>query len=438
MRNPDLFNKSLQGDLTASNNKPRHGGQVSLRKFPYPFRAALTICSDIDHTTTLDRFLNIQNYLNKQTKTCLGIGIGLEIGNSFFPYTPDDSFSFFSSRREDQEVILTLIKAGFIDCIHSYGDGITNRGDVIRALEAFESAGANLDVWIDHSRAPSNFGKDTTQGEGDILNSPIYHADVTLKYGIKFIWKGRGSSIIGHGVPFSFQSFIRIFDKNYPVYTGVNIAKEITKTILAYAGNKRFAIHRGNSLLRVTHLKDGQRVYEFQRCNNYWQGLSYGHDSVGLAYIIRPIALSDLTASEGTMIIYTHLGVGSLFPPYIAKETQYALRCLANAYHTGDIYITTTSRLLNYSINRSHLKWSFESLGNNSVCIVINGVEDPIFGLRKLTKEEAQGITFYVPDRQNARIFLAGEELSFVERNPTDHTGRESVSIPRNFLSYPL
>jgi hypothetical protein len=66
--------------------------KVTLRKFPYPFRAALTICSDIDGTDTLENFLATQNFLNTERDTDMGLGIGLEIGNSFFPLTRDVHF----------------------------------------------------------------------------------------------------------------------------------------------------------------------------------------------------------------------------------------------------------------------------------------------------------------------------------------------------------
>jgi hypothetical protein len=36
---------------------------VSLRPFPYPYAAALAICSDIDETTTLEQFLEAQRFL---------------------------------------------------------------------------------------------------------------------------------------------------------------------------------------------------------------------------------------------------------------------------------------------------------------------------------------------------------------------------------------
>ena len=38
-------------------------GQVSLRRFPYPYKAAMAICSDIDETKTTEEFLEIQPIL---------------------------------------------------------------------------------------------------------------------------------------------------------------------------------------------------------------------------------------------------------------------------------------------------------------------------------------------------------------------------------------
>ena len=412
--------------------------EVALRKFPYPFNAAVAICSDIDNTKTLNRFLAIQEFLNTTNDTPTGPGIGLEIGNTFFPHSPDDSFAYFSSRTEDREVIECLIKSGFIDCIHSYGDGAYSRADALKTLDELERTGCKIDVWVDHARAPSNFGTDVTPGRGDIVQSSIYHADVTLAYGIKFVWKGRVSSVVGHGVPFSVGSFSRIFDQAHPGHSLFNIAREFAKTLLAYFGTRRFSLLRSNELLQIATLKDGQQVFEFKRCNNHWRGLSYGHDSAGLAYVLRRKALDDLISSGGYMIVYTHIGVGPQHRPYLPPITQTALRGLADAYQSGDIYVTTTSRLLNYYLNRRYLQWSHEIDDEGCTRIAIRSVADPLFGSRLPTAEQLQGITFYVPDRHKVQVYLGDNQKIQIERNSADQTGRESVMIPRTFLTYPM
>jgi len=412
--------------------------QVSLRRFPYPFRAGLAICSDIDSTRTLERLLAIQEFLNSRYDTGMGPGLGLEIGNSFFPYTPDDSLAFFSSRAQDRDAITALIHAGYVDCIHSYGDGAHTREHAIRAIDALEQAGCKLDVWVDHSHAPSNFGKDVTPGQGDVPGAPVYHADLTLAYGIQFIWKGRTSSILGHGVPFTTGSLTRIFDHRYPQHTLKNIARETAKTALACLSNRRFAIHCGNRLVRADRLRDGHPIQEFKRCNNHWLGLSYGHDAAGLAYVLRPKALEGLIRSQGNAIIYTHLGVGPDHPPFLPAETQAALRHLRIQVEAGALYLTTTSRLLNYHVRHRHLVWTWRADPVGRIAIVVAGIDDPLRGFTHATPDDLQGITFYVPDRHRVDLFCGGSRIDWVERHPADHTGRESVSFPRLPLEYPL
>jgi hypothetical protein len=53
----------------------KHDGfSIKLRKFPYPFRAMLSICSDIDGTTPKE-FEEYHRYLNTNSKTLHGRGL---------------------------------------------------------------------------------------------------------------------------------------------------------------------------------------------------------------------------------------------------------------------------------------------------------------------------------------------------------------------------
>jgi len=410
--------------------------KVALRKFPYPFIAALAICSDVDGTDTAEKFLAIQNFLNTERDTGMGPGLGLEIGNSFFSLTPDDTFSYLSSRPTDRAIIGDFIKAGYIDCMHSYGDGAQSRDDVLRALDALEQDGCQVKVWVDHARAPTNFGKDTSPGMGDVIGSPVYHADVTLAYGMQFAWMGRNTCIVGQETVVTARALWHIFDLAHSRGSADNLAREVAKIILATAGSRRFAIHRRNRLLRVACLQDGHQIYEFNRCNNHWH-LPTWPDSATLAYVLRRRVLEDLKASQGYMVIYTHLGMGN-YAPLIPLPTQSALRDLAEEYRAGAIYVTTTSRLLTYCLMHRHLEWSYDLSSDNRAEITIHQVTDPLFGPRQPTLEELQGITFYVPDRYQASVFLGDTQVPHLEQNPKDYTGRESVMIVRTSLTYPL
>ncbi|MGI6209702.1 MAG: hypothetical protein ACOYEW_15980 [Anaerolineae bacterium] len=411
--------------------------EPTLRPHPYPYRAALAICSDLDDTGTLERYLAIQEFLNCEEETPLGPGLGLEVGNTFFPYTPDDSFAYYSSRPWEAEILEELMRAGYVDCIHSFGDGVRDRALALAALERLESRGCRLTVWVDHARAPSNLGKDVTAGEGDVPGSPVYHADATWAYGVRFVWRGRASSIVGQGVPLRSRNLLRVLDPAQPKATGLNLAKDVAKIVLARLGNRRFSLHGTNCLTRVTELADGQRVIEFKRCNSHWRGLSYGLDAEGLAYVLGPRALGHLIQSAGTMIVYTHIGRGPAQGPCLPAATVHALQGVAVAYRSGALYVTTTSRLLAYHVNRQYLRWSHEQREGETI-IRVHGVDDPLEGLRIPREDELQGLTFYVPDARATRVYIRERELAHVDRNPADHTGRESVGIPRTYLRYPL
>ncbi len=405
-------------------------GKVALRKFPYPYKAAMTICSDIDETTTKEEFLEIQKFLNTKEETTMGQGVGLEIGNSFMMYAPPAcAFSYFSRNPGSAQVIKKFIKTGYIDFIHSYGEKTDfTRKDAIKAIEELNNNQCKVDVWIDHAKTPDNLGDDHTFGLGDHPGSIAYHSDLTLAYGIKFVWLGRVTTVIGQSVPITLKTFSSVYDSRHTVDSLKNMVKEFAKNVLAVFGNRKYAMHKSYDLVRIAKLNDGQKVYEFLRFDNYWKGVAEGATSKRLAYVISKRTLDRLKKVNGYMIVYTHLGKNSDCSQVIAKETQTALRDLASEYERGNIYITTTSKLLNYYVNHKYLNWSYKTK-DNEIIITISGVEDPVFGSFVPITEDLQGITFYVPDKDKTRIYINDKEIANIQRNPPDYIKRESVTI---------
>jgi hypothetical protein len=409
--------------------------KVTLRKFPYPFKSALSICSDIDGTDTAEDFLSIQTFLNTDRPTPWGPGIGLEIGNSFLPNRVRDTFAYFSNRPNDRAIIKDFIRAGYIDCLHAYGERSNSRQDVLKIIEALEQDGCKVKVWLDHSTFPTNLGHFNSKGNGDQKESPAYHADITLAYGIQFAWMGPCTTLIGQETPITPKALAQIFDPDHRRASLINLTKEIIKITLARLGNQRFAIQGHNLLIRIASLRDGHHIYEFIRCNNHWE--KPRPSSPKLSYMLRPQVLKALVDSEGYTILYTHFGFFEP-PELISAPTQAALRHLAEEYQSGHIYITTTLKLLIFCLVHKYLQWSYDLSAEKGAIITIHHLADPIQGFRKPILAELQGITFYVPDRNKASIFLGDKEIQTLTRNSKDHTGQESVMIPRTFLTYPL
>lgn len=406
-----------------------HDG-VGLRKLPYPYRAAVAISNDVDGTGTLDEFIEINKFLNTNEQTSMGKGLGLNTGGSFFFYSRDSgTISYFSSDVRTAEIIREYIRNGYLDFLHSYGqESSFTREDAVRALRELKEHHLKIDVWIDHDHVVNNFGRDFMSGMGDVPSSGAYHADLTLPYGIKYASMGGLTMIVGQSSPIAIESFTLIYNSDHPIPSTMNILKVVAKNILANFGYKRYAIHRENDLVRVATLADGQKIFEFIRFNDNWGGITSGANSAGLAYQISQKNLDRLKETNGYMIAYTHLGHHEGCSQYICEETQDALRNLAGEYKSGNIYVSTTSGILNYYVVNKFLNWSCE-VKNNQTMIHIHGIDNPVSGPYVPAIHELKGTTFYVPDSTDVRVFLNGHEIPEIQFNDYDFAGKKSVTV---------
>jgi len=407
-------------------DREENGAGVSLREFPFPFRCALTISSDVDGTTSVGEFLTIQEFLNTRNQTPLGQGLGLEIGNTFF--AKSDRFGFLSPNPVDREVILDLLRSGYVDGIHSF-DMARTREEIERVVETLSTAGASIDVWINHGTAPSNLGPGSGC-LGDDDGSVPYHTDFSVnRLGYEFVWMGAVSGIVGQGRPISSASFVDGFDRRHPIRSLLNnVAQEQMKFTLAALGSSRYSMRRYNELVRVARLDDGQPVFEFTRSNQCPSGL-WGECATapGLADTLRDEVLDALVDGGGYMIVYTHLGKNEGFP-HLPPPTVQALRSLAERNRSGTVWVTTTSRLLRYYVNKTYLQWEASGSGGETE-IVIQTTQDPVRGVLEPDVEALGGVTFYVEDPEKTTVLLSGEKIEVV-MNPPDGSGRKSVTIP--------
>jgi hypothetical protein len=406
---------------------------VRLRRFPYPFRAALSICSDIDNTETAEEFLAIQEFLNTDHVTPFGKGAALEIGNSFYPYDRPDrnEFSWYSGRALDRDVIRRFARSGYIDCIHSFGEGCTTRAQALRAIRTLEREGCRFPLWVNHSDAATNMGKWFSTNRGDRVGDPVYHADATIPYGIRYVNCGSSTSIIGQDAPVSWRTYFCLHGQGSCMKVLRNNAKAFLKRMLSQFGisKNRYFLHRDNALLGIRRLEDGRRVYEFMRYDIDADGIGYGATSRGLAANISEPVLQRLLETGGTGIVYTHLGKNACEPAWIGLRTAAALSNLAGHYRNGDILVTTTSRLLNYVTVRRALRWTATE-NADSVVIRIACVRDPILGEIPADPIHLQGITFTVPSSRKVRILVGGSKWTDFKLNPPDESGNPSVSFP--------
>jgi hypothetical protein len=397
---------------------------VGLRSVPYPYRAMLAICSDLDETPDREVYWEIARYLNSGDRTSMGPGVELEVGNSIYFDMPPDQFAYWNTDDRGRAMVRALSRSGHIDCFHSYGDLATTRAHAGRALDELERHGCRLGVWIDHAVAPSNFGSDIMRGRGDVPGDPVYHADLTCEFGVEYVWRGRITSVIGQEVP---RSLGGIFELPHAVPSARTLAKEWAKGRLGRLGNRKYEIHAPNEVLRRAKLRDGRLVWEFLRANPYWGGVENAVTAAGLADVLDRRFLDTLVSRGGVALLYTHLGKVIDRREPLPPATRAALQLLASYRDSERILVTTTKRLLDWCRRRREARVeATETAGLLRVDVRLARAET-----------EFDGLTLYVPEGRHVRVTLGDREIGDLRRNPADHTGRTSVSVDWRRLQFP-
>jgi hypothetical protein len=403
--------------------------EVVPRRLPYPYRAMLAIASDLDETPDRDVYWESMRFLNTSAVTTMGWGLGLEIGNSIYFDMPPDQFAYWNTDDTGRAMVQAMIHSGHIDTLHSFGDLATTRAHAHRALDELARHGCRLEVWIDHAVAPTNLGPDIMRGQGDVVGAPAYHADLSHAFGLRYVWRGRVTSIIGQDVRRSLRG---ILNRHHPIGSLRTLAKELAKGLLARAGSAKFAMHGANTVFRRASLRSGHEIFEFLRSNPCWQAVDRGETAEGLAEVLVPSMLRHLVRREGVCILYTHLGKvrrpGEPFGP----KTREALRMLAEQHRAGRVLVTTTRRVLGYCRALREIAVSVAPEGEG-VRIDVSTRS----AVLPLGDSDLAGLTFYVAEPERTRITLDGREAAAVRRNGPDHTGRRSISLPWSALEFP-
>jgi len=405
---------------------------VQMRSLPYPYRAMLAICSDLDETANRHVYREIMRFLNTTADTAMGPGAGLEVGNSIYFDMPPDQFAYWNTDDTGREMIRTLIRSGHIDCLHSYGDLATTRRHAARALDELERHDCKLEAWVDHGTAATNFGSDIMQGHGDEVGHEAYHADLTTDYGIKYVWRGRVTSITGQDVPASLGG---IFNWRHPVKSSRTLFKEAAKRRLARKGSLKYAMHGPNETLSQIALRDGTPMYEFMRCNPHWGGISSCEQGRHIGKVLTDALLDRLIRRGGMCVLYTHLGkIDDPSVPFNAEAVA-AFRRLAEAFENGKILVTTTRRLLRYRRTVREIAFDTRRNGKKLHISLHRGADDSCPG--ELSESDLSGLTLYVADPKETRMIIDGQEVTDLKRNGPDHTGRQTVSITWPALEFP-
>ncbi len=407
---------------------------IQVEPYPYPYRAMMAICSDLDLTPDIDVYLDSSRYLNTREQTSMGTGVGLEVGNTMYFDMPPGQLSYWNADDYGRAVIHTLMRSGHIDCLHSYGDLATTRAHAERALESLVRNDCRLQVWVDHSKAPTNIGPDIMMGSGDVAGSPAYHSDLSLAYGVRYIWRGRTTGVIGQDAPVDFTTLASMLNAKHPIASTRTVVKEAVKAHLGRCGHPRWEMYGANEVCRPGELRDGRVVWEFMRSNSYWGGSGRGDRPERLVDVITEGMLHTLVRREGATILYAHLGkVQDRTQPF-GEAARTAFRRLAAAQDAGMVLVASTHRLLRFLTVRNGVRMSCRREGD-AVMIHIDHVADPVLGAYEPTREDVQGLTFRLP--RCGRVCVEMSDGAYVPLDLMHRGDHTFACIPWRRLEFP-
>lgn len=423
--------------MSAQSSKHR---RLKLRKFPYPYKAALTILSDRHGIQTADEFRLFHRFLNTTQETPKGKGLGLEIGDTFWFYDELGRFSYFdkySNRPSDQaSLIRDYYTAGYIDCLHSWGD-FTNlpfeRKYAEWAVEESLRQGMSLPIWVNHGNVNNthNINRGLAHHQGARPSSPSFHVDLLFQAGFRILWRFL-TPIIGQDRKLSFSEHLSVGG-----HEASSRAVFVTKRLIKRAAMGADQLFGGvlglydqytdNHFLKPALLDNDRRVHEFNRFNNHPVNIWHGMHVPELLRQLHTDVIDQLIQVGGYMVVYNHLEYGDFYHPDIVA----VLRAIGRREQEGDLWITTTAKLVNYNLIYHGLHWRENVDNDNNLTVTIDPTrEDALFGQTPVGVTDLEGITFALPQTLRSVSFRLGD-------SPLPHTVHVTGTT-ESIIGFPL
>lgn len=351
----------------------------AILKYPYPFKAWLTMANDPDNTVIEDW---------KELHSFIWEELALPFGDSLFVRT-------FNANLPDQVSLETnpeIGKAHHHDIIHTWGDYMHgrrrgfDRDDAIEAAETLTKAGIQPRVWIDHASFVGNMIHGTDKGakdklvdsSGHVYQNFVYSLDVAKSLGIRYIWNGEVSDIVGQDRKLAFA--------DHKVQSGGSRIKASAKSVLQQVpGIRRGYVAPDNSQYHRRKFPDGSELYCFKRYGT-WKDA----DIDGLHNLINPDKVDELLEKGGTAIVYSHLGKrhpsGADRKNHIPDSTRSDLKNLKDKFDAEELMLSDISGMLDYLVLRDNVQVRNEG---SEIEFCSDGIR-----FEKLTLEDLKGKSF--------------------------------------------
>ncbi len=292
-------------------------------------------------------------------------GLDLEVGTSIFFFVTNalchSSFGYFADLEgrpaPEAPSIREMIRAGYVDTIHAYGDfdaGGFTRNHARRILEECETHALRFPLWTNHGSDQNlqNIGHrdlHVYQCGDDPACPDVYHLDLLRRMGVEFIWVDDGyQNVVAEGSPLLYEATAR---------DGSNLT--LIRRYRGLVGKP--APNAGSLAVQVTRA-DLDRLIELGEACIYYQHLGVWEKT-----------------GPGTFAVNT--------PPYFDAAGLETLEYLAEKSHSGDCLVSTPGRLCRYLRARD----AVEIVSAHDRILVRSG------GV-SISEEDLEGISLVMPD----------------------------------------
>ena len=322
-------------------------------KYPYPYRAWLSIANDPDNTLLKD-WRELDQLIWKE--------LALPLANSLFVRSYNRNLPGQVNLVDHPE-----IAAQPHDTIHTWGDYMHagargfERADALDAIQLLRSHRIQPRVWIDHAQFLGNLLHHHSLGATPELKDMSGHKYPVLQYtldlieglGIKYIWDGDVVELLGQDRPL----------RPYPYFREVSTSewKAAGKYALHMVARKSAPVRLGeikvpsNEQYFPHRFPDGRILYCFRRYGTWKEA-----DIYGIHRLIAPENISRLLALHASCIVYTHLGKRPAdkvhLDHHVPENTRKAFEGLARRYKERELMISPVSAMLDYFVLRDHVR----------------------------------------------------------------------------------
>jgi SAM-dependent methyltransferase len=443
---------------------------VQLRRYPFPFRAALAISNDTDGMDWA-AFEDWHAFVCGSARTPYGDGLGLEVGDSFWVWSDTGAFALrHAPPWNDPDTpapeagrIIELARSGWLDTLHSFGDWNPAynlpRDGARRGLEILADLDLRPSVYINHGaglRRHNLGGPWASYQSGDDPGSEFYNFDLLRAAGFRFFWidamfenERFGENMDLYRMPPELRPraekrWLWVTERRSRLESDAPHRKALTG--LGEVEAERVARHLSGNLLAPVIGRDDSPFWAFKRFR--------GHEAPNSASFALQASVQHLDLLEsagGACVVYQHFGVWRPVglpkghrlqterrSPLLDDTAIQAFRDIATRQNNGRLFVTTTSRLLNYVWLRDRLRYSAVA-SDDGLTIVLEETNCPIAGRAPITADMLNGLAFLVPSEAGAvRLATAeGAILPALRKADPANPGCDAVYIPWRRLEFP-